>query len=222
MFEPDVTLTDFAVAIECAVLVALLLKVATSATQRWLAVYLAGAGAASLVGGIVHGFVNDNSSPAFALLWRVTLLTIGVTTLALWAVTASLVRSRALGRAMMIAAILLAIIYGIVVLFVSQQFEVAILFYLPAVIAALAVLFAAGVRAPGGRGYLIAAAGLVLTIVAAVQQQTRIGIHPVYFNYNAVFHTLNGLSMLVIFWGARRITMPDTSVSAPVEVPQVT
>ena len=47
------------------------------------------------------------------------------------------------------------------------------------------------------------ALGFVLTFLAAALQQRRIGLHPVYFDHNALYHTVQGIGLLGVFLGAR-------------------
>ena len=56
--DPAVTLTDYALAIECAAIVALLMRSeASDETLRfWFILFFAAAALASLLGGTVHGF----------------------------------------------------------------------------------------------------------------------------------------------------------------------
>jgi hypothetical protein len=216
MFEPDVTLTDFAVAIECALLAFVLFRGAGAAhgTRRWLALLIAAGGLASFIGGVVHGFVPDKESLAFAILWRATMLILGVTTFSLWAAAASLLPSRLFAHWLMVAACVLLALYAVVILFVSQQFVIGIAVYVPAVLFMLAVL-AWSYRQAKKRDRLVAISGFTLTILAAVLQQLHVGIHPVYFNYNALFHVLNGVSMFVIFWAARSLAPAKVESDSP-------
>jgi Family of unknown function (DUF6962) len=94
------------------------------------------------------------------------------------------------------------------VLFVSQNFRVAIIDNLPAVLFLLAALLICYRRQPR-RGPLVAAAGLSLTLVAATLQQLKVGINPVYFNYNAVFHVVQAVALLLLFLGAQALIATD-------------
>ena len=66
MTEPDVALTDYALAIECA-LFAYLVR------GRENAFFFGSAAVASLAGGTVHGFFLDASTLGNAVLWRITI-----------------------------------------------------------------------------------------------------------------------------------------------------
>jgi hypothetical protein len=201
MLEPDVVLTDYLLAALSLVFAALMWR-ATGPLRLPLATYFASAAVASAAGGTVHGFFADPDSLGAAVLWRIALLAIGVATLANWTIGARLLFAPRVARWIVLAAGLQLAAYSVVVLFVSQDFRVAILDNLPALLFLLVALVLAYGRHRRA-GLLVAAGGLVLTLVAAALQQLQIGIHPVYFNYNAVFHTVQALALLVFFLGAR-------------------
>src|ERR1700675_2734292 len=112
MTEPAVTLTDYALAIECAVFVIALARL--DARDRklrfWFVVFFASIGAASVLGGTVHGFFLAASSPGRRILWPATLMAILVTSLAAWNIGAVLQldeRKAALVRRLAIAQLVL-------------------------------------------------------------------------------------------------------------------
>lgn len=203
MKEPDVTLTDYALALECAVFCALLLRgrAAHDALRRWWAFFFASIGVAALIGGTVHGFLPGN-----ATLWVATLLTLGATSLAGWMIGSHLLRLPFI-RA---AAIALLVLYAAVVLFVRQEFIVAIAMYLPATLFLLVAMIVTW-RATRERGVALGIGGLLLTFAAAAVQQLRIGLHPVYFNHNALYHVIQFVALWLVFIAAMRLSIARTS-----------
>jgi hypothetical protein len=204
MTEPDVALTDYAVALEAALLIWLLPRGRGHANKLrlWFVLFFASVGAASVLGGTAHGFFLDAQAPGHAMLWTATLLAMGVTALSMWAIGATLLFSRRVVRWVLVAAAAQGVSYAAVVLFVSQQFWVGIADNLPAI---LFLLIALGVTARRHRQPILwlAAAGPVLVLVAAVLQQLRVGMHPVYFNHNAVYHVLQAVAIYLLFLGGR-------------------
>src|SRR2546429_5965796 len=81
MTEPDVALTDYALALECTVFAYLL-------QRKEHALFFGSAAVASLAGGTVHGFFLDDRMLGNAVLWRITLIAIGVTAASAWAIGA--------------------------------------------------------------------------------------------------------------------------------------
>jgi hypothetical protein len=51
-------------------------------------------------------------------------------------------------------------------------------------------------------------AGVALTFVAAAVQHGRIGLHPRYFNHNALYHLIQAFALLLIFLAARGLLKP--------------
>lgn len=206
MTEPVVTLTDYALAIECAVFVFVLVRSDPGERElrRWFVVFFASIGAAAALGGTVHGFFVSASSPGRSILWPATLLSILVTSLAAWNIGTILQldkRGAALVRRLAIAQLVL---FALVVLFVTSKFYVAIIAYLPSTLFLLFALVARYRRQPDAavRWGVI---GLALTLAAAGAQQLHIGIHPVYFDHNALYHTVQGAALWMIFLAARSI-----------------
>jgi hypothetical protein len=200
--EPDVTLTDFALALECAVFCVILLRgSAGNLVRRWWVVFFASVGLAALIGGLVHGFF-----PGHPTLWRATLLTLGVTSLAGWFVGSLLLGMRWLRP---VAVVLLGIYAG-VVLFVNSTFVVAIAMYLPATVFLLLAMVAS-YATTRDRAAAIGIVGLLLTFAAAAVQQLKVGLHPVYFNHNALYHLIQFIALWLVFIAARRVSVPGSA-----------
>ena len=207
MSEPDVTLTDFALALECAVFFALILRAPTRdpVLRRWWGWFFASVGIAAFIGGIVHGFVADDASPVGRAFWLTTLLTLGVTSVAAWMIGSYMLPT---GDWLRRVAIALLIVYAGVVLFLSRAFLVAIAMYLPATVFMLGVMIAVYRRSPR-RALAIGIGGLALTFVAAAVQQLKVSVHPVYFNYNALYHVIQFVALWMIFVAAREQTVTE-------------
>jgi hypothetical protein len=208
MTEPDVTLTDYALAVECAIFCALAVRWPAAdgdrTLRRWWIAFFASIGAASLIGGTVHGFFLAPGTMS-RVLWRATLLCLGATSLASWIIGARVRLSARAQTQIQTLAIGALIAYAIVVLFVDDRFIVAIAMYVPATVFLLAIMLSLYAR-ERSRSLALAVAGLLLTFVAAGIQQLRIAIHPVYFNHNALYHVVQGFALWLIYLGARWVT----------------
>jgi hypothetical protein len=206
MLDPDVTLTDYALAIECGLFVYLLCKAeATGGSLRLgFCVFYAGMGAASLLGGTLHGFAADPDTAVYRLLWTSTLIALGVTTLAGWFLGSRVLFSNRGTLVVMSVASPGFVAYSICTMFFSQEFLVAIVNYLPSALFALTAFTAVALRdgeAPAWLGVV----GMVMIFVGAAVQQAGIGLHPEYFDHNAVYHVIQGLAILCVFLFARWI-----------------
>jgi len=214
--QPDVTLTDYALTIECATFSVLASRWPTTrlALQRACALLFAMVALTSLIGGTVHGFFVDDSTRANAVLWTATLFAVGLTSVAMWTTGAHMLldvpRARVVGR----AALALLPIYVLIVLFVSSSFLVGIATYLPATVFLL-VAFALTYRRTHNRALTLGIAGLALTFVAAAVQQLHVAIHPVYFNHNALYHVIQGAALFLVFLGSRAAVQGRRTIAAP-------
>ena len=214
MTEPDVTLTDYALALECAVFAWLIWQpgIGERDVRRWMTLFFASLSASSLLGGTVHGFFLDPASRGYVVLWPLTLLGIGLTALSGWAIGAHLVVRPEAARRIIWLALLQLALYSLAVMFVSQAFWVAVANYLPA---ALFLLVALVVVARRGElaGATIGAWGLVLSFVAAAIQVLQISVHPVYFNHNSLYHAVQAVALALILVGCRRLLRSLCAVS---------
>lgn len=205
MTEPDVTLTDFALALLCSgFVVTLWAKKASSIPARnlWIALFSSTA-IASLTGGLVHGFFLDNSSFVYQLLWPMTLLAIGLTATSAWILTGYLFFGGRKLKPWLIFAVLVYVLYCAVVLFYSQRFLVVIVNYLPAMVALLvASIF--GYLKTRRDFYFWVGLGIAISFFAAFIQQGKISLHPVYFNHNATFHLVQAVGLCFLYVGARK------------------
>jgi len=203
--DPDVVvaLTDYGLAVECAVFAGILWRGRRPLPylDGRFAAFFGATALAALVGGTFHGFTPDDQRLPGALLWRVTLLAIGLAATAAWQVGAGLLLSPSMARWVSLAATLTFVGYAAVVIFVTQRFSIAIANYLPA---ALFLLGAFGVayRRTEARPALLGMVGLGLSILSSGLQQAGIGLHPVYFNHNALYHLLQAVAFILIFLGA--------------------
>jgi hypothetical protein len=199
MNEPDVTLTDYCLAIECALFVFLLYQKARKAPLRfWFILFFASTGLAALVGGTVHGFFLDPGAVGYHILWQITLIAIGLTAMATWTIAARLWFTPPVARQVsVLAAVEFALYVGLVLVF-TTNFSVAVLNYMPPAIFLLIVFSAlyADMQTPQ---LLAGVIGVALTFMAAAVLAAGIALHPVYFNHNALYHAIQAFALLMIF-----------------------
>jgi hypothetical protein len=204
MTEPDVTLTDYALFAECAAFAWLIARRPTDLRElrAWTILFFACTALAALLGGTVHGFFVGEAGGIGRVLWKLSLIAIGATALAGWAIGARLLLARDGADRLVAIGASLAAVYAAVILFVSDAFWVAVIGYLPAAAFLLAGFLRAAVRerAPWAR---LGAWGLALSFVAAAVQQLRIALHPVYFNHNALYHVVQAVALALVFMACR-------------------
>ncbi len=202
MQEPATTLTDLALALQCLVFAYILAKREGTASKRrdWT-LFFAAVALAALLGGVVHGIGFESDSRIGGLLWRAVLVLIGLSALAGWRIGASLTLSGPAERVVRAMAAVLFGAYCLVVLFVYPKFSIAVANYLPAMVFTLVCLILAA-RSRGSRPLAVAAAGLMISLFAAALQQREIGIHPVYFDHNALYHVIQMVAFALLFVGS--------------------
>lgn len=204
--EPDVTLTDYGLALECALFAVLLYRLRNSRgpARTWFIVFFASLGAAAVAGGTVHGFFYDETTQAYNMLWNATLIAIGVVALSAWMIGSRFEFAHGAGHLARWTGAVLFIGYCIIVLTVRNTFAVAIIHYLPAVFFLLYAFASSYFRSR--QPYLLAGlTGLSLMLVAAGVQQLGIALHPVYFDHNALYHLIQAVAVLMLFLSARGI-----------------
>ncbi|NIO08208.1 MAG: hypothetical protein GTO40_09475 [Deltaproteobacteria bacterium] len=202
--EPDVTLTDYLIALESALFTYLLIGHGgqVAALGLWFAVFFGSVSLAAVAGGTVHGFFLDTSTLGYRVLWPLTLIAIGVTALSAWAIGARVYFSPKVAFWITVGAFILFAGYCLVVFFITQSFFVAVIHYLPATVF-LTVVFLMVYWGGRETPVFIGLVGLLLTFVAAGVQQGGLSLHPIYFNHNALYHLIQAVALFMIFWTAR-------------------
>ena len=159
-------------------------------------IFFAATAAASLAGGTVHGFFNDDR-----VLWRLVLVLVGLVSASAWTIGGYLLFSDRVRALVAAAACVELAIYAAIVVFVADSFAIAIANYLPSTLF-LIVAFFATYRSHAALPLVAGLGGLVLTLVAAGAQQARVAIHSTYFNHNALYHLLQAIALFLIFRAA--------------------
>jgi hypothetical protein len=170
--------------------------------QLWFVVFFIAMGLASALGGTVHGFFVAQPSRLGTVLWRGTLISIGVVAASGWMIGAGLLWRDAHAATILTIVAAELIVYAVIVIAVNDAFWVAVANYLPSTVFLLIAYWTAYRSNPNG-AIAIGLAGLALTVVAAIGQRLRVAIHPVYFNHNALYHAFQGIALLMIFWSGR-------------------
>jgi len=206
MSEPDVTLTDYGLAVECAVFAALLGLTPTGRKGLRTAgmCFFIFLGLSAATGGTVHGFCPEKQSPACQFLWQLTLQSIGLAAFSTWILGAGILVAGRTGRWLALAAVPQIALYSTMVLLFTQEFWIVFMIYFPAALLLLAG-FCRAVWRDGHRFLLVGASGSVLSFVSSFIQFMRIGIDPVYFNHNALAHVVQAVALVLIFLGIRSV-----------------
>src|SRR5579871_2678895 len=207
MTQLDVALTDYVLTVECGIFIYLLAPVRKNlrSLQFWFVIFFLSIGLAALIGGTVHGFFDHSRRVGDRILWPMTMVVIGMTSLAGIQVAATMYFGGK--HAYRILGIVFAsfLVYCFIVLRITDNFLVAIVGYLPALIF-LGAVFMKDYLATRRNAYLAGFLCIGTVLLASIIQQARVSIHPQYFNYNALYHVLQGAGLLMIFMTARDLS----------------
>jgi hypothetical protein len=94
--------------------------------------------------------------------------------------------------------------FAAVALLVDESFRTIVLFYAPTLVLFLIVAAWQAARTRSA-GWTLIAVSFAVSVLAATVQQTRVSIHPEYFDHNAVYHVLQGIALVLLYCGFRRV-----------------
>jgi len=202
--DPDVVLTDLGLALLAGWLG---WRLGTAPGRGSLAkagaVLLGGLASAALWGAIFHAFFpGDTATPAGFIAWipvALSILVVAATLLELG------LRILAPGLAPPVRRSTVAAYaapFAAVALLVDQSFTSIVRFYLPALVLFLVAAVRQAIRS-GSAGWRLIAVGVTVSAGAAVLQQARVSLHPVYFDHNAVYHVVQGFAVVLLYLGFR-------------------
>jgi hypothetical protein len=200
--EPDVVFTDLGLALLGGYFGRRLWR-----GQGWFtsvgAVLMFGLASAAFWGAIFHAFFPDDTAttPGF-IAWIPVSLSIVVVAAAMLDLALRLLLPGIPPEAHKAVVGVYAAIFAGAVLLVDESFESVVRFYVPAILLLLtgAVREAMRRRRPG---WSAIAAGLLISVGAALLQQAKVAIHSDYFDHNAVYHVLQSVALVFLYLGFR-------------------
>jgi hypothetical protein len=214
MTQVDVSLTDYALTVECAWFAYRIarLRTVTSLFRAAFMVFFFSIAVAAAAGGTVHGFFLDKSLLGYRILWPFTLIVMGITALSGVHIAAALQFSRPVAVYINRVALAGFLVYIVTVLFIRRDFLVAILGYLPALIFVGEAFLLAHLRKKTP-AFLVGFLGVCVMLFAAVTQQAKLGIDPRYFDHNALYHVLQAVALFMLFFAARESVYSGESIN---------
>ena len=206
--DPDVAFTDLGLAILGAYLGwRLWTTPGRSSLLMTGAILMGGLASAALWGGVFHAFFPAGTAtlPGF-LVWVPVALSIVVAASAMLELSLRLLLPRMQSRVRRSIVAAYAVAFAVVVLFVHESFSSIVSFYTPALILLLIAAAQQAIRGPD-IGWTLVTIGLMLSAVAAMLQQAKVAVHPVYFDHNAVYHVVQGVALVFLYLGWRRAVL---------------
>jgi hypothetical protein len=105
-------------------------------------------------------------------------------------------------RVVVVAVTAAFLVYAYVVVRIDHSFRVSAIVSAAPVLAVLVLMLVRAVR-DGHRNATLASVAIVLMLAAAVLQQLHVGLHPLWFKHNALYHLLEGIALALLFVALR-------------------
>ena len=200
MLEPDVTITDFALAIECAVFAVMLARRSApgKSIMRLFALTFATLGASSLFGGIWHGVFSDTETQAGRWVWFATMATLAFAALMLWRVAGVWIGSNPWSDRIRAVAFAQFVVQVATSAFITDAFAVGAAGMMPP-IALVVVLYAKRYRATRSSRALSGLAGFALAVASGLVIAFDVSLHPAWATTHAVYHALQFVAFWLVF-----------------------
>ncbi|HSA89720.1 MAG TPA: hypothetical protein VLF42_07480 [Burkholderiales bacterium] len=189
--EPVTLATDYLLAGVTAWLCVLLWKQrASQRSRRWWTTAFGALALGAFLGGTWHGLLQSD------LLWKATVLAIGVASGAMLAGSAYAVLSGA-PRALLLALAGVKFLVYAAVMLARDEF----IFFV--IDSGVTFALVAALHLWRFNGWIVA--GVALSLLAALAQASGLALHR-HFNHNDLYHVIQVAAMLLFYRGARRLT----------------
>jgi Family of unknown function (DUF6962) len=201
--DPDVVLTDLGLVALGGFLAWRLSRLGPGGSTRAGVMIMTALSSAALFGAVYHALFTSTATRAGFITWIPVPLSILVVSSTLLSLGLQTALPRLQERARIVIVSVYAAAFGLVVLFVDESYATIVRFYAPVLILFLIVAAWQWLRHRAG-GWSMLTAALLVSIAAAVLQQRRVAIHPVYFDHNALYHVLQGIGLVLLYIGFTR------------------
>lgn len=194
VLDLDVVLSDYALCF----LSLILSKKLASRNQKLEALFFFFSALASFVGGTYHGFFPEKTGTILGkTVWVVTLFSVALTANC---IVFYLIRRFRTEREEKIKGVvyLVTSIFLLHAVFRDHRFVWAILYYVIPILSLGLLLIVENIKSPSSRartGIL----GVGTLLGASILQQLKVGIHPKYFDHNALYHLISFGSLICLY-----------------------
>ena len=202
IYEPTTAITDFIIFFTRCYYAWVIVYIPESIFHTFWAISFITLAVSALLGGISHGFGPMLSKIAKMIIWRLTLLFIGLTSMGLLFSVLMIITNGEINIGILLFFVILFIYYNYKI-FKNDSFLIAIKFYLPFIIISLACFLYVFIYR-GYTGALFISVGLLVTIFASLIQSSKIILHK-HFNHNDLFHIVQMIGMYLMFEGGQEI-----------------
>ena len=202
IYEPTTAITDFIIFFMGCYFSWVMMHISGSMFHKIWAISFITLSLSALLGGISHGFGPMLSKIAKMIIWRLTLLFIGLTALVLLFSVLMIITNGEINIRILPLFVILFGYYNYKV-YKNDSFSVAVKFYLPCIIISLACFLYVFIH-KGYVGALFISVGILVTIFASLIQLSKIVLHE-HFNHNDLFHIVQMIGMYLMFEGGQEI-----------------
>jgi hypothetical protein len=170
-------------------------------------VVMLGLASAALWGALFHAFFPaKTATTAGYVVWLFVAFSIAVVAESLLDMALTMLFAR-LARGVRRAIVFgYCVLFAVVILFVDESFTTITRLYAPTVLLMLGVAQYQASRSGNAR-WMLVSGGLALSVLAALLQQARISIHPVYFDHNALYHVVQAAALVLLYFGFRAVRL---------------
>ncbi len=207
--EFSIAITDFVIFVESVILAYLLYKQGGKKLS-FKTIYGLGSflflflGASSLLGALFHAFFPGKAeSLGGFIMWMFTTASIGLIAVTILYTTAFILKNRYISKSINIITVIFFLCYMYTILFVDYHYPTVIKFYGPTILLLGAVgLWKSITQKKAVWFYLLTSS--VLSVVAAIIQSLHISIDPVYLNFNTLYHIIQGIAFVFLYFFFRK------------------
>lgn len=201
--EPDVVYTDLGLAVLGAYLAWRLWRAGTELARPGV-VIMGALASAAFFGALFHAFFpSDTETRAGFFAWIPVALSILLVACTLLSLGLSVLLPAMAQRVRRLLVATYCISFASVVLFVDESYGTIVRFYAPTLVLFLIAAAREALKQRASAWWLLAAA-FAVSIVAALLQQMRVALYPVYFDHNALYHVLQGVALVLLYSGFQR------------------
>jgi hypothetical protein len=196
-WEPVTMLTDYGLGVVAVLLAWRLIRANDSRAARLWALAFAVTGVAAVVGGSVHGFAPLMPTGLMQGLRTFTVMAVGLASACLLAGVVFAAAAPGTGRLVLLGVCALKLGLYLAWVVPHPDFRYAAYDSAPVAVAVLAFLVRWW-RQEGPSAAAYGVAGMLLSIAGAVLQQSRLGIHPIWFNHNDLYHVVQAVALWLL------------------------
>ncbi|MDW4551610.1 hypothetical protein R5H32_19900 [Defluviimonas sp. D31] len=200
MLEPDVTLTDFLLATQCATFAVVLIRRrgGNPCETRLFATMYAALALSSLFGALWHGAFSDVDTATGDAVWLIAMAALAASAALLWLISGRLIPLAAWSRFAPWAAAIQFVLQVSVSAYFTDSFIVAALGLLPPMAATVAGYI---IRAQSGQMIhgICGAAGVTLAALAGLVIAFDLSLHPRWATTLAVYHAVQFVAFGLVF-----------------------